>query len=181
MRKTILLDLTVKFWRVKGIYSGAGMFPGLSVLPIRGGSRYGQLQSSPPSAGIVIGVTLTADAQQKSLYERLGGQPAITAVVDQFVANVAADKRINAFFANADIPGLKGKLVDQVCQASGGPCTYTGKDMKTAHQGMGIKDADFSALVEDLTAALEQFEVPEKEKSELLGLLAPMKSDIVEG
>ena len=133
------------------------------------------------AAGIVIGVTLAAGAQEKSLYERLGGQPAITAVVDQFVANVAADKRINTFFANADIPGLKSKLVDQVCQASGGPCTYTGKDMKTAHQGMGIKEADFNALVEDLTAALDQFKVPDKEKSELLGLLAPMKSDIVEG
>jgi hemoglobin len=132
------------------------------------------------AAAVVIG-TLPAAAQQKSLYERLGGQPAITAVVDQFVANVAADKRINTFFANTDIPGLKSKLVDQVCQASGGPCTYTGKDMKTVHQGMGIKEADFSALVEDLVAALDQFKVPDKEKEELLGLLAPMKSDIVEG
>ena len=133
------------------------------------------------AAAVVIGVTLPAAAQQKSLYERLGGQPAITAVVDQFVANVAADKRINTFFANADIPGLKGKLVDQVCQASGGPCTYTGKDMKTVHQGMGITEADFNALVEDLTSALDQFKVPDQEKNELLNLLAPMKGDIVEG
>ena len=133
------------------------------------------------AAAVVVGVALAAGAQEKSLFERLGGQPAITAVVDQFVTNVAADKRINAFFANSDIPALKSRLVEQVCQASGGPCTYTGKDMKTVHQGMGITDADFNALVEDLTAALDQFKVPEKEKSELLGLLAPMKSDIVEG
>ena len=73
------------------------------------------------------------------------------------------------------------ELVDQICQASGGPCTYTGKDMKTAHQGMGIKDADFNALVEDLVAALYKFKVPEKEKGELLGILGPLKKDIVEG
>ncbi|RWK59917.1 group 1 truncated hemoglobin [Mesorhizobium sp.] len=133
------------------------------------------------AAAVVIGVTLTAGAQQKSLYERLGGQPAITVVVDRFVANLAADKRINTFFANSDIPALKSKLVDQICQASGGPCTYTGKDMKAAHQGLGITEADFNALVEDLTAALDHFKVPKQEKDELLGLLAPMKSDIVEG
>jgi hemoglobin len=119
--------------------------------------------------------------QSASLYDRLGGKPAITAVVDQFVTNVAGDKRINAFFANADIPHLKMELVDQICQASGGPCTYTGRDMKTAHQGMGIKDADFNALVEDLVAALDKFKVPEKEKGELLGVLGPLKKDIVEG
>lgn len=138
-------------------------------------------------AGVVtIGLGLTACAGHKkmeeaSLYDRLGGKEAITAVVDQFVANVAADKRINGFFAGADIPDLKAKLVDQICQGSGGPCTYTGKDMKTAHQGMGVKDADFNALVEDLVAALDKFKVPEKEKNDLLGLLGPMKGDIVEG
>jgi hemoglobin len=120
-------------------------------------------------------------AQSASLYDRLGGKPAITAVVDQFVANVAADDRINGFFANADIPGLKGKLVDQICQASGGPCTYTGLDMKTAHRGMGVSDEHFNALVEDLIAALDTFNVPEREKNELLGALGPMKADIVEG
>src|SRR5215470_17813587 len=86
----------------------------------------------------------------KSLYERLGGKEAITAVVDDFVGRVAADKRINGFFAKANVPRLKRRLVDQICEATGGPCTYTGKDMKTAHKGMGITDADFNALVEDL-------------------------------
>lgn len=135
---------------------------------------------------MVVALSLGACADEKmmaeaSLYDRLGGKPAITAVVDQFVANVAADGRINGFFANADIPGLKGKLVDQICQASGGPCTYTGLDMKTAHQGMGVQEEHFNALVEDLIAALDKFSVPEKEKNELLGALGPMKGDIVEG
>lgn len=116
----------------------------------------------------------------KSLYDRLGGKPAIVAVVDQFVANVAADSRINGRFATTDIPKLKGHLVDQVCMATGGPCTYKGRDMKTTHAGMKITDADFTALVEDLVAALDKFKVPAREKNELLGILGPMKKDIVE-
>jgi hemoglobin len=134
------------------------------------------------SLGILVGCATTGEqmaTKEKSLYDRLGGKPAITAVVDDFTARVVADRRINRFFANTDVPSFKAKLVDQICEASGGPCKYTGKDMKTAHAGMGITDADFNALVEDLVATLDKFKVPEKEKSELLGALAPMKKDIV--
>jgi hemoglobin len=134
---------------------------------------------------MAVGLSLAACAENKmhdqSLYTRLGGKPAITAVVDEFIANVAADNRINGFFANADIPGLKGQLVDLICQGSGGPCTYAGQDMKAAHEGMGVKEGHFNALVEDLIAALDKFKVPEKEKGELLGILGPMKGAIVEG
>lgn len=115
-----------------------------------------------------------------SLYDRLGGKPAITAVIDEFVGNVADDQRINGRFATTDIPKLKGHLVDQVCGATGGPCTYTGRDMKTTHAGMRISNADFTAMVEDLVAALDTFKVPQAEQKELLGLLGSMKSDIVE-
>ena len=114
-----------------------------------------------------------------SLYDRLGGKDAITAVVDDFVGNVAADKRINGFFAKADVPRLKRNLVDQICQGTGGPCVYTGKDMKSAHKGMGITDADFNALVEDLVKTLNKFNVPAKEQGELLAILGPMKPQIV--
>lgn len=117
---------------------------------------------------------------QKSLYERLGGEASIKAVVDEFVANVGADSRINQFFANADLERLKGHLVNQIGQASGGPQQYTGRDMKTTHAGMGIDGAAFDALVEDLVKALDKFAVPEQEKSELLGVLGSMRSDIVE-
>lgn len=121
----------------------------------------------------------TTDAPKASLYERLGAKPAITAVVDDFVANVAADPRINQQFARTDIPRLKTLLVEQICAGTGGPCTYTGRDMKTTHARLGVTGADFSALVEDLVKALDKFQVPEREKSELLAILAPMKSDIV--
>ena len=117
--------------------------------------------------------------EKKSLYDRLGGKPAITAVVDDFIGNVASDTRINKRFANADIPRLKMMLVNQICQASGGPCTYTGASMKDAHKGMKITDAEFNALVEDLVKSLDKFKVPAKEKGELLGALGPMKPAIV--
>lgn len=118
--------------------------------------------------------------QTKSLYDRLGGKDGITGVVDDFIANVAADARINAFFANSDIPHLKQMLVDQICEASGGPCKYTGKTMKEVHTGMKVKSEHFDALVEDLVKSLDKFKVGEKEKADLLGALAPMKPDIVE-
>lgn len=115
-----------------------------------------------------------------TLYDRLGKKDAITAVVKDFVEErVAKDARIKSFFANADIPGLEAKLVDQICEASGGPCKYTGKDMKTAHAGMNVKDADFTALVEDLKASLANFKVGDKEQNDLLGALAKMHDDIV--
>lgn len=118
--------------------------------------------------------------EEKSLYDRLGKKDAIIAVVDDFIANVAADARINSFFANADIPKLKGHLVDQICEASGGPCKYTGRTMKESHTGMKVKSEHFDALVEDLVKSLDKFKVGEKEKADLLGALAPMKADIVE-
>jgi truncated hemoglobin YjbI len=124
-------------------------------------------------------------ATPKSLYSRLGGKKAISAVVDEFVNNCASDTRISKFFTDTAkdpkrLATFKKNLVNQICQASGGPCKYTGKDMKTAHKGMGITEADFNALVEDLVKALDKFKVGATEKNELLGALGPMKSDIVE-
>ena len=116
----------------------------------------------------------------RSLYERLGGKTAISAVVDDFVARCAADARINGKFARTDIARLKESLVDQVCEAAGGPCTYSGRDMRTTHDGMAVTAGEFDALVEDLVATLDGFNVPEAEKGELLGVLGPMRADIVE-
>lgn len=116
----------------------------------------------------------------RSLYERLGGKDAIASVVDDFVARCAADGRINGKFARTDIPRLKKMLIDQVCEASGGPCTYSGRDMKETHTGMGVTSGEFDALVEDLVATLGRFDVPKAEQDELLGLLGPTKNYIVE-
>lgn len=120
-----------------------------------------------------------------ALYKSLGGKKAIAAVVDLFVGNVAADAKINSYF-KADVADpkklakFKGNLVDQICEAAGGPCKYKGKTMKEAHKGMGISTADFNALVGDLVAALDKAGVKTEDKNALLGVLGPMKSDIVE-
>jgi hemoglobin len=116
----------------------------------------------------------------ESLFERLGGLAAIAMVVDDFVARCAEDDRINAKFARTDIPRLKKMLVDQVCEATGGPCNYQGRDMKETHDGMGVTTGEFNALVENLVAAMDSLDVPKSDQGELLGLLAPMKGDIVE-
>jgi hemoglobin len=134
----------------------------------------------------VLSVASDASGQAtKSLYDRLGGKAAIVAVVDDFVANCAADARINKFFAAtaADknrLATFKNNLVDQICEASGGPCKYTGKDMKAAHTGMGISNADFDALVDDLTKSLNKFKVAKTDQDQLLAILGPMRAVIVE-
>jgi len=133
-----------------------------------------------PSAGQPAPSTAPAGTPgQPTLFTRLGGLPAITAVVDTFVARVAADDRINAFFRGVDIPNLKRLLVEQICAGTGGGCRYTGRSMRESHRGMNITDAHFNALVEDLVATLNQFNVPQQEQQELLGILGSMKRDIV--
>jgi len=138
-----------------------------------GGSDKKEETIPPPTGGA------EAMPAEKILFERLGGMPAIEGVIDELLKNVMADPRINARFKNTDAPSFRQKLIDQVCQATGGPCTYTGKDMATAHQGMKIKKEEFDALVEDLGKALDSKGVPQKEKDELLSKLAPMEKDIV--
>jgi hemoglobin len=116
----------------------------------------------------------------QTLYERLGGLDAIKAVVDDFRDRVAADDRINLKFARSDLNRLTKMLVDQVCEATGGPCEYSGRGMKQAHAGMKVTNGEFSALVEDLVATFKQFKVPRGEQDEPLAILGPLKSEIVE-
>jgi len=134
--------------------------------------------------GDTMGATATGamsdTAVSRSLYDRLGGKSAITAVVDTFVAHVAADARINKKFARSNIPRVKAMLVDQICAQTGGPCTYTGRTMKEAHRDMRVTEGEFNALVEHLVMALNHFNVPKREQDELLTALGSMKSDIVE-
>jgi hemoglobin len=100
--------------------------------------------------------------------------------VQSFVARCAADDRINKKFARTDIPRLKKMLVDQVTEATGGPATYSGRDMKETHLGMGVTGGEFDALVKDLVSTLDQLSAPKEEQGELLGILGPLRGDIVE-
>ena len=117
----------------------------------------------------------------KSLYDRLGGMPAINAVVDEFTTRLVSDDRLNFTFveANTDIPKFKMLLAEQICEAAGGPCTYSGRDMPTSHRGMNITDDQFNATGQHLAETLDQFNVPEAEKTELLALIGSMQDQIV--
>ena len=141
-------------------------------------------------AGLVCALTLTGACHHRaapapvapagpSLYERLSGHDAVALVVGDFVSRVGADARISAFFRGVDLDELKRLLGEQICQAAGGPCRYSGRPMRVAHAGLHIRDADFNALVEDLTAALGRYNVPAREQRELLTALGGMRRDIV--
>jgi hemoglobin len=121
---------------------------------------------------------------EKSLYQRLGGYDAIAAVTDDFIGRLAADKSLGKFLAGHSQDSLmkiRQLVVDQLCAATGGPCVYIGRDMKTAHKGMGITKADWDTAVKHLVATLDKFKVPEKEKGEVLAAIGSMEKDIVDG
>ncbi|HVG30687.1 MAG TPA: group 1 truncated hemoglobin [Pyrinomonadaceae bacterium] len=118
---------------------------------------------------------------EKSLYERLGGLDAISAVVDEFIRIASADERINKKFAKTAQPErVRLHFIEQICMLTGGPCKYTGDSMKKAHPNMGLTEGEFGAGVEDLTQALDKFNVPAREKGEFLTALAQFKKEIVE-
>ena len=118
--------------------------------------------------------------QTKSLYDRLGGGDAINALTESWVARVAGDDRANGKFARTDIDRLKKELVDQLCEATGGPCTYTGRSMLETHAGMKVTAGEFDVVMQHLDATLDELNIPKTEHDELVGLLRPMRADIVE-
>ena len=133
-------------------------------------------------ATLNLAACATSESPLPTLYKRLGGREGISIVVGDFVTNMAADSRVNARFKEMkgpEIEKLKSNLADQICDATGGPCSYLGRDMKTAHKGMKISEAEWNATVENLVKALDKNNVGARSKSELLGALAPMKADIV--
>ena len=126
----------------------------------------------------------TASAQSgDSLYKRLGGYDALAAVTDDFITRLATDKTLGRFFVGASDNSkmrIRQLVVDQLCAATGGPCVYIGRDMKTSHKGLGITEEDWNISVKHLLATLTKFKVPEKEKTELLTIVSSLKGDIVE-
>ena len=114
-----------------------------------------------------------------SLYARLGQRAGIEAVMTDFVNRAARDRRIAKRFEKTDAKALVAKLTDQLCQASGGPCRYTGKDMRTAHAGMKITNAEWNITGAHIVAAMRANRVGRKEQQEVMAALGPMKGDIV--
>ena len=121
----------------------------------------------------------------KSLYERLGGQPAVDAVAGSLVDRILADTRVNKWFAHAasspqNTAAYKAKLSAFICVSVGGPCKYTGLDMVTAHKGRGVTEDAFNAVAENLVKTLDQLKVPEAEKKEVMTLVGSLKPSIVQ-
>jgi hemoglobin len=132
---------------------------------------------------LVCGSAFADQHMEQSLYKRLGGYDAIAAVTDDFIGRLATDKSLQRFFgghSKQSVDRNRQLIVDQLCAATGGPCVYIGRDMKSAHQGMGITEADWNASVGHLVATLDKFKVPEREKKEVLGAISGLKNDIVE-
>jgi len=124
-----------------------------------------------------------ANSQEKPLYIRLGGYDAIAAVSDDFIGRLTKDPQFVRFFSGFSTDSLKRirqLIVDQLCAATGGPCFYTGRDMKVSHAGLGITEKDWEAAGNHLVATLNKFNVPMKEKNEVLGIVSSLKKDIVE-
>lgn len=113
------------------------------------------------------------------LFAQFGGQAGVEALVEEFLVRLLEDERINARFAETDLVNLNDRLVEQFCVELGGPCTYTGRDMADSHAGLGITEADFNALVEDLVDAMDARGIPRAAQNRLLARLAPMHGDIV--
>lgn len=113
------------------------------------------------------------------LYQQFGGRAGIEALVEEFLVRVLEDERINAGFATVDLVNLSDRLAEQFCAELGGPCTYGGRSMAESHAGLGVTEAEFNALVEDLIAAMEARGIPRAAQNRLLARLAPMHPDIV--
>lgn len=121
--------------------------------------------------------------EKKSLYARLGGYDAIAAVTDDFVGRLVADKKLNRFFVGHSTDSLKKirmHVINQLCEAAGGPCNYTGRDMKSSHQGLGITGEEWDIAAKHLVDTLNKFKVGKAEQDELLSVVSSLKKDIVD-
>ena len=130
---------------------------------------------------VTLAIALPAHAQKTddSLYRDLGGLDVLTKVVDDTLALALADARIKDTFKETDMKRLAKLITEQFCELSGGPCKYSGDPMKEVHQGLGLSNMQFNALVEDLQAAMDKSGIPSRTQNKLLALLAPMQRTVV--
>ncbi len=130
--------------------------------------------------GLVASFAIAGGARAGgTLFEQIGGQPKLTATVDSLVEVMLADDRINFAFAQTDLAKFRKLLYDQLCELTGGPCTYRGRNMFEAHKKLNATNAQFNALAEDLYIAFDKQGVPYRLQNRVMALLAPMQPDIV--
>ena len=129
-------------------------------------------------AAVLLAVTASARADP-TLYEQIGGEMVLRKTVDEFVVIMENDDRINFAFGNTDIAKFKQLLFEQLCHVTGGPCLYTGRTMREAHEKLAITNAMFNALAEDVYLAFDRAEVPYRLQNKVMAIFAPMQRDIV--
>ena len=120
---------------------------------------------------------------EKTLYERLGGYDAISAVVKDLLPRLMSDSQLGRFWENRGADGINREeqlLIDFLCSSAGGPLLYTGRDNKTSHKGMGISESDWEKFIGHLNATLEKFQLPQQERDDVTGFIESTKADIVE-
>jgi hemoglobin len=152
------------------------------VLPAVLAAAVGAFAQAPPAK-----VATRPTPASRTLYERLGGAYAIAAVVDDFVERLLVNDTLNSNPAIREardrVPkaGLKFHVTTLVCQVTGGPCQYVGRDMKTAHAHLNIREGEWNAMVADFRSTLDKFKVPAAEQAELIAIVGSTKPDIVAG
>ena len=118
-------------------------------------------------------------AREDSLYQKLGGKAAIDAVVDAFYVKVLADKRVKDFFADVSMDKQRRKQKDFLSAAFGGPLPWTGKDMRKAHEGMGLTEEHFNAIAENLVSTLKDFKVKQELIDQVVAIALTTKDDVL--
>ena len=132
------------------------------------------------ASGLVSGA---AYAKENSLYQRLGGYDAIAALTDDFLGRLTSDDEFRKFFVGMsnDTKGrIRQHIVEFFCQATGGPCVYTGRDMKTVHTGLGITENEWKKSVVYIGESMNALKIAPAEQKDLGMALAPLEKDIVE-
>ncbi len=176
------------------VYQGAlmGLAPHLDYRPelraaVEAGLKQADTLPSPGQRAFALRKVLdelyAATMVQKPLWDRLGGEPAVRAVIHDFVARAATNPKVDFTRGGqfqVDVPKLEQLLVELVSATTGGPIAYTGRDMKSSHEGMKITEAQFGALAGDLIAVLKKYNVPQRETDELIAIVASTQPDIVE-
>jgi hemoglobin len=146
----------------------------LMALALVGGAVPYALASPPQQMG--------APAAGQSLYTRLGGYDALVAVTKDFIGRLATDAQLSKFFAGLNDTSkarVEAHVINFLCVATGGPCIYTGQDMKAAHTGLHITEAEWNISAAHLSETLTKFKVPDKEQQEVMSAIAGLKGDIV--
>lgn len=124
----------------------------------------------------------TMAQEKKPLYDRLGGYDALSKVVDDFIMQLGKDKQLSRFLVGLSDDSkkkLRQHVLDLFCQATGGPCLYNGRDMRTAHTGLKISESDWDIAAKALVSSLDKFKVPQQEKDEVVAIVTSLKKDIV--